>query len=51
MKFLESQFDKLTSCLFNKWIIGLVLSVFLLGMTKEEIINLAVVTIQECGFK
>ncbi len=51
MRFLESQADKLTTCLFNKWIVGLVLAVSFLGMTKAEIMNLAVVTIQTCALR
>ena len=51
MTFAQTQVDKLTTLLLNKWLWVLVLAVSFLGMTKTEIINLFVVTIQECGFR
>ena len=51
MTFFQTQVDKLTTVLLNKWVIVLLLAVLLLGMTKQEIIKLIIVGIQECGFK
>jgi len=49
--FWMSQLDKLFTALFNKVVISIIFIALVFGFTKTEIINLVVVTLQECGFK